>query len=165
MADSRRNIYWDSCVFLSYINGMEERIPILEALLQSSSSANGDVKIYTSIMSKVEVAYATTERSLLSLDSSVEENISALWADAETVISVEFHDLIAIAARDLIRNALAEGWSLKPQDSVHLATARWLSESGIEIDEFHTYDRALNKYAAILGFRILEPNTPQPNLL
>lgn len=165
MADGQRNVYWDSCVFLSYINGMEERIPILESLLRSSSSASGDIKIYTSIMSKVEVAYATSERSGESLDPSVEENIDALWADTGTVISVEFHDVIATVARKLIRNALSEGWSLKPQDSVHLATASWLSESGIEIDEFHTYDRSLNKYSSILGFKILEPNTPQPNLL
>ena len=165
MADSRRNIYWDSCVFLSYINGMNQRIPVLEALLQSSCTDNGDVKIYTSILSQVEVAYATSERSRGSLDQSVEDSLDALWADVETVIPVEFHEVIAIGARGLIRRALTHGWSLKPQDAVHLATAAWLSENGIVIDEFHTYDRALLKYAAMVGFKIMEPYTPQPNLL
>ena len=44
-------------------------------------------------------------------------------------------------------------------DAIHLATAKWLG-----VDEFHTYDTGLHKYAANLGFKIIEPYTPQPRL-
>ena len=64
-----------------------------------------------------------------------------------------------------MRNAIAQGWSLKPLDSIHLATAKWLSDLGMPVGEFHTYDRQLNKYAAMVGVKILEPYTPQPGLL
>ena len=165
MADGRRNIYWDSCVFLSYINGMADRVPILEALLKSSSSPNGNVKIFTSDLSKVEVAFATTERDRRALDPDIEEIIDGLWDDHDTIVTVEMHHAIAMMARRLMRTAITVGPSLKPPDSIHLATAEWLSNSGISIDEFHTYDGRLWRCAIIVGFNIVEPYTPQPNLL
>ena len=165
MADGRRNIYWDANVPLTYINDITDLVPTLEALLEASASLNGDVKIYTSELSKVEVAFAATERERRALDPEIEQKINDLWNDPDAIVMVEFHDAIATIARNLMREALPRGWSLRPYDAVHLATAQWLSSSGIGIDEFHTYDTALHKYAPIVGFRILEPYTPQPNLL
>ena len=165
MADGRRNIYWDACNFLSYINGDADRFPTLEALLESSSSPNGSVKIFTSDLSKVEVAFATAERARRALDPKIEEKIDSLWNDPEAIVTVEMHHTIAMTARRLTRTAMAEGLSLKPADSVHLATAEWLSSTGIVIDEFHTYDSRLWRCAPIVSFNLLEPYTPQPNLL
>ena len=137
----------------------------MEALLDSSSSPNGSVKIFTSDLSKVEVAFATIERERRALDSDVEEIIDSLWDDPDAIVTVEIHHTIAMTARGLMRTGITAGLSLRPADSIHLATAEWLSSSGIEIDEFHTYDIRLRRCAPIVSFNLLEPYTPQPNLL
>ena len=160
MPDRRSIIYWDACVFLEYINGMGERVPILEALLNSSASDSGAVKIHTSSLSIVEVSFAASEREQQALDPEVERRIDNLWADSGAIVPVEYHDIIGREARRLIRDAIPMGWRLRPQDAVHLATAQWLSSAGINVEEFHTYDKALYKYADIVGFKILEPYTP-----
>ena len=165
MADPRKVIYWDSCVFLEYINGVGERMPVLEALLSSSAGDNGAIKIHTSSLSIVEVSFAASERERQALDPEIERRIDNLWADPGAVVPVEYHDIIGREARRLIRDAIPMGWRLRPQDAVHLATAQWLTSVGVEVDEFHTYDKALHKYADIVRFKIIEPYTPQPNLL
>ena len=38
MADGRRIVYWDACVFLSYVNEVADRMPTLEGLLASNRS-------------------------------------------------------------------------------------------------------------------------------
>ena len=43
---------------------------------------------------------------------------------------VEFHQGIAQIAKALIREALIQGWSLRPADAIHLATAKWLADVG-----------------------------------
>lgn len=57
MADT---YYWDADVFLSYINGIESRLPILDDLLAKSSQ--GECRIVTSMWSITEVAYAAIEK-------------------------------------------------------------------------------------------------------
>lgn len=165
MADPRKVIYWDSCVFLEYINGTGERMPVLEALLSSSASDNGAVKIHASSFSIVEVSFAASERERQALNPEIEQRIDNLWADPGAVVLVEYHATIGELAKRLIREGIPRGLSLKPLDAVHLATAQWLSSAGVEVDEFHTYDRRLMRYSNSVGFRICEPYTPQPNLL
>jgi predicted nucleic acid-binding protein len=58
-----------------------------------------------------------------------------------------------------MREAMAKGWSLKPPDAIHLATA--LQHSA---DRFHTYDDRLSKHADISGLIIAEPHAVQPQL-
>ncbi len=53
-------VYWDACVFLSYINGEQERLPVIDALLEESRS--GKIEIITSTVSLAEVAFAEEER-------------------------------------------------------------------------------------------------------
>ena len=69
MPESRRIVYWDSCVFLSYINDVADRIPILDALLASSASDSGTIKIYTSSLSRVEVSFGATEQKQQALET------------------------------------------------------------------------------------------------
>ncbi len=164
MPDQSRAIYWDSCVFLSYINGMAERLPSLEALLALSSSGSGG-KIYTSELAQVEVAYAISEREQRRLDAATEERIDALWTDSSAIVLVEVHSSISSLARRFIREGLAKNWDLKPADAIHIATAQWISQAGLPLEEFHTYDQRLFRYGPDVGFNILEPYTPQPNLL
>ena len=164
MPDNRRVIYWDSCAFLSYVNEEPGKVQELEALL-ASSHRSGDTQIYTSVLSRVEVAFAASEQLNRQLSQQEEQRITDLWADPDRVISVETHDAVVEMARDLIRRDIPLGRVLKPYDAVHLATAQWLSSSGIQVDEFHTYDGRLLRYQGIVGFTICEPHTNRPMLL
>ena len=140
-------------------------MPVLDVLLEESSKVGGEVKIYTSTLSQVEVAFGASEQTRQVLDPQIEQMINALWADPEAVVPVEYHAGIGRIARSLIRNAVSRGWSLKPLDAIHLSTALWLLDSGLALDEFHTYDNALMKYESLVDFRICEPYTPQPRMV
>ena len=133
-------LYWDANAFLSYINGDAGRLPTLDGLLQRAAA--GDAVIYTSALSLVEVAFGAAEQQQRALDPQTEQRIDQLWNDPKAVTVVEFHPGIGRAARDLVRNAITQGRSLKPLDAVHLATAQWLHQTGRSIAEFHTYDTA-----------------------
>ena len=63
MPDAAQLIYSDACVFLSYINETPGRMETLDALLDEVEKSDGRKRIVTSVLSKVEVAYATHERS------------------------------------------------------------------------------------------------------
>ncbi|MBU2009375.1 MAG: PIN domain-containing protein [Chloroflexi bacterium] len=160
MPSQRERIYWDADVFLSYINGIEDRLAVLDALLADSASDKGTIELYTSIVSQVEVAFAKTEQEKKALDADVEKQIDAMWADRSALKLVEFHDAISRQARELIRMAITRGWSLKPHDAIHLATAKQM-----QVAEFHTYDKALDKYSSQIGFSIQRPHTGKPRLM
>ena len=54
-------IYWDANVFLSYVNGVPERLPTLDALLERSASGGG-IRIYTTPIVAAEVAFVAAEQ-------------------------------------------------------------------------------------------------------
>lgn len=157
MAD-QRSVYWDANAFLSYVNGYEGRMPVLEALL-----SGGGVTIYTSVISKAEVAFGGVEQTRRRLDPAVEGRINGLWANPDTIV-VDCQNEIGEGARRLMRETFPRGWRLKPPDAIHLATARWLIDTGVRVDEFHTYDQRLMRRSDIVGFTICAPNTAQLNL-
>ena len=150
-------VYWDACVVLSYINADSERLPVLEELL--AEARRGEARIVTSTLSVVEVAFAAEEQRRQAPDPATEAQIDALWTPGSVIILAEFHFGIARRARALMREAMARGWSLKPPDAIHLATA--LQHSA---DRYHTYDDRLSKYAGISGLIIAEPHAVQPQL-
>ena len=105
-------------------------MPVLDVLLESSRSG-GAVKLYTSMLTQVEVSFAASEQQKRILDPQVEQRITSLWSDPEAVVSVEYHEGIGQVAKGLIRDAITKGWGLKPLDAIHLATAQWLSSVGL----------------------------------
>lgn len=145
-------------MFLSYINAVPGRMQTIDAILDEASN-DENAFIFTSTISKVEVAFAASEQSKGKLDPSVENAIDNLWSDQSVVKLVEFHDDIASTARDLLRFSIAQGWSLKPMDAIHLASAKW-----VRADELHTYDQPLEKYATEAGCQIIEPYVMQGRL-
>ena len=140
-------------------------MPVLGILLEASGRVGSRVQIHTSTLSHVEVAFGASEQVQRSLDPQIERRLNDLWADTGVIVSVEYHAGIGRIARDLVRNAITRGWSLKPLDAIHLATAQWLSNTGLNLEEFHTYDNALMKYESLVDFRICEPYTPQPRMV
>lgn len=158
MPDTPKTIYWDSNCFLAYVNEETDRIDVLSALLDLSES--GEINLYASIISQTEVAFSDSERRSRALEPETQHRIDDLWSDRRPIKSVEFNDTIGLAARGLIRGSVARGWSLKPLDAIHLATAQWLPNLGAQVDEFHTYDGGLPRYSHIVGFPISEPSVP-----
>jgi predicted nucleic acid-binding protein len=151
-------IYWDSCVPLSYINGYPDRVIHIAPLLQGSG---GDYQLITSVLAVVEVAYAATEQSKNILDAHTLTKIESLWRPGSPILLVEFYQLIGESARALMRDAILKGWSLRPADAIHLATADRLG-----VKEFHTYDHRLDKFRAITQtqFPICRPIASNPTL-
>ncbi len=148
-------VYWDANVPLSYLNGIPERLAIIDELLRKSRAK--EIEIVTSSLSLVEVAFAHAEKDAQQLDPQVEHTIDALWAPGSPIKTVEFYDLIAYEARKLMRKGIAQGWgSLKPIDAIHVATAQHIG-----VSEFHTYCRRIQSWNGHLAFSITEPQTPQ----
>ena len=164
MPSSPRIIYWDSCVFLYYVNMIPEHLYLFEQILEDSASDSSPIKIYTSALSHVEVSFGASEQQNQALDPETERLIGNLWSDPGAIVSVEYHTSIGRLATGLMRDAITRGWSLKPLDAIHLATVQWLSSVGLAIEEFHTYDGRLLRYDSIIGFPIVEPRIENPRM-
>ena len=154
---SQIRIYWDSCVWLAYVNGdIPERMPTIDALLKDSASHNGRIHLVTSELALVEVAFGLQEQKGRTLDAAVEANIDKMWEDRDSLSLIEYHSRIGRSARSLIREAMTKDWHLRAIDAVHLATAQWLT-----VTEFHTYDDKLWRFSEIVGFPVEQPSTMQ----
>ena len=157
MPDDLQVIYWDANVALSYLNGIPDRLPDLDALLEQSGR---EFQIVTSTVSIVEVAFAATEQAAGASERAVEQRIAALWAADSPIKLVEFSTLVAERARDLVRQAIIRGGPMKPIDAIQLATAQTVAAS-----RFHSYDEHLYQYAELVGFPIGPPQASAPKLL
>lgn len=144
-------IYWDANCFLSYVNGIEGRLPVLDALL--SLAERREILVLTSVISLTEVAYAAYEKEQGQLDGAVEAAIEGLFEDRSVVALVEYHEFVAREARGLMRAAIAQGWSLRPVDAIHLASAK-VSEAS----KVHTYDHRLFKFNILLDIPVEPPS-------
>lgn len=157
--DELPRIYWDACVPLSYINEYADRVPHIEALMRQSGK---DFQLVTSVLSITEVAFAKAEQDKQLLDVATEERIASLWSVGSPIMLVEFYELIGRDAQQLMRAALPRGWSLKPFDAIHLATA-----DRLHVKEFHTYDDRLEKFSELTKtkFKIVPPIAVAPLLI
>jgi len=152
-------LYWDTDVFLSYLNEHPDRISTLQSILDNISKDKRSL-IVTSTISKVEVAWVAHEKLNRILNPGEEKRIDALWNDSSVIDFVEFHDDIAIIARDLMRTGMIKDWKLRTNDAIHLASAQW-----VQCYEINTYDDKWSKYSEIVGIDIKEPSVIQPSLL
>jgi predicted nucleic acid-binding protein len=156
MADGPHRIYWDADVFLSYVNGLPDRLPTIETLL-TLARVGARVEIVTSTLSITEVAFAHAEQSRGRPDPVIEQILDSLWSDAVLRLA-QLTVPIARAARQPVRASLQTAPRLKPPDAFHLATAERL-----DVTEFHTYDADLHRYAGRFGFPIHVPTAPTPS--
>jgi len=153
-----RLVYWDACVFVSLLNKDPDRCQTLVTMLEQFEE-DDSARVVTSTITKVEAAFTAAERANQVLDEDVLAEMDHLWEGSPTICLVEFHDEIATMARELIRHAITQKWSLQPVDAIHLATGQWY-----QVHEFHTYDRGLDKYAQIVGFPVCQPEVLQKKL-
>ena len=155
MSDEPRRIYWDSCVPLSYLNGVPNRVPIIEELFKQARAE--EIELLTSSVSRVEIAFVQAEKDSGELDQEAKEAIDAFWLPGSPIKTVEFYDLIADDAKTLIRRGIEQGWgSLKPMDAIHIATAQRM-----RVSEMHSYDDRVQKWSGKLGFPIADTGTAQ----
>lgn len=163
MPNNGRIIYWDSCVFLSHINGMPDRIQTINDILDEIRNDSNSI-ILTSSESMVEVAHAIDEKTQHCLDPNVEAAIDAMWEDSSIVKMIDNGLYIAKIARNFIRDAIPSGWVLKSKDAIHLASAWWHNKNVSEVEDFQTYDKKLFKYQLMIGIHIGHPYVLQHRL-
>jgi predicted nucleic acid-binding protein len=126
-----KKIYWDSCVFIALLSKHKEiewlkQQEVCKSCMQQA--INGDVEIYISTMTIVEVN-KTTE-STNPIPKSIQETITKLMG--QPFIKVIPADLArAFEAREHVWGI---SW-LKPVDAMHLACALYA-----KVDEVFTYD-------------------------
>ena len=161
MANRTQLIYWDSCVIIAYMNADPGRLPTIEEILQKVARSNGQMKLVTFMIAKVEVAFVALEKDERTIDPAVEKRFDAFWDDDSVIELVELHDEIAKLARTLMRQTIASGRrTLKPFDAIHLATAK-----SIGVTEFQTYNiKDFEQLSAALGLTVCEPQIDQPAL-
>ena len=152
-------LYWDADVFLSYLNENPDRVQILQAILDKVSKEKHHL-IVTSTITKVEVAWVAHEKLNRVLSDTEEERIDSLWNDSSVIDFIDFHEDIAMLARDIMRNGMIKGWRLRANDAIHLASAQWM-----QCYEVNTYDDKWKKFEELVGITIKEPFVIQPNLL
>jgi predicted nucleic acid-binding protein len=150
-------IYWDACVFLHFVEATPAWMPTIDAIL-TEVSRTGDLVIVTSTVSVAEVAFAKIEKSGGVLDPAIVAVVDSLWADESVVRLIELDQLIARAARDLMRRSIEIPRHLKPMDAIHLATAQQM-----KVSDLHTMDEPMKNWND-LGFPVQDPWVAQPRL-
>ena len=150
--------YVDSCVYLAYINAEADKIADIDAMF--AEAQRGEARLWTSVVTITEVAFAKVEQDGAIPDPEVLTRIESLWIPPSPTRLIECYDLIAEDARDLICVALPDGKKpLKPMDAIHLATARrW------NLDTVYTYDENMIGWGATLGMDIRYPTPIRPVL-
>jgi predicted nucleic acid-binding protein len=163
MPNNNDGFYWDSCVFLAYLNGEEGRDSTI--LNSFTEIIQRKQKIYTSTIAIVEAAHKDEEKIKNKLNKESKQLLEKFWNN-KSLILVEVNPIIARNARDMIREGLPKGFSLSAKDAVHIATANFLNTYlNHSILEFHTYDQKLKKYQDILHIPIKEPYCQQFQLI
>jgi predicted nucleic acid-binding protein len=158
MAVKVNRYYWDSCVVLSYLEGTADRVSQIESFLRLDKD---QAQLVTSVLTITEVAFQASERHGRQLNEEIERNIDSFWKPESRLTVVELFADVAQRARSLIRDSLTRGWSLKPADAIHLATADHLA-----VTEFHTYDEGLAKFRVLTRSRFrIGPPEPENLLL
>lgn len=146
-------VYWDACVFISYLKSEEHRQPVLDAIVDQIRKGNGQ-KIVTSTFSLVEVAFVNVRDVGGQMAPLPEEKLDAFWADDSLLDLIDFSPEVARLARSLLRQGQTRGLRrLKPADAVHLASAQWMG-----VEEFCTYNtKDFKPFEVLVDFKIIEP--------
>src|SRR5882724_11392877 len=122
MADTR-SVYIDSCCFIDMVKtkvgkklatDRENDVWHLKRLLEASR--DGEVRVYTSTLTIAECSHDGEGR----ISQTVKNEFSQLLMSGQYAMLVQLTPFIAQTARDL---RWTHGLTLKPPDSVHVASA------------------------------------------
>ena len=152
------DLYLDSCVSMSYLNGDVDRVPHIDELF--SRARRGQLRLHTSILALTEVAYIAEQLSRQTEGSIQDEMIDRLLQNRRLMHLVGFDRAIALQARRLVREAAERRRNqggikeqvLKPPDAIHLASAK---TAGVRA--FLAYDTVYASLQADFGFKFAEP--------
>jgi len=150
--------YWDSCVFLSYLENHPDRATIIESMLDEVKDNQREQRIITSAVSIAEVSYLEGE-------DDDEALIDELWNNTTIIGIVEFHEGIARLARSIMRQVRElrsnNPYKVSGVDAIHLATAQLYSAY-----VFYTYDHKLLRLNGlrVVPYSIVEPYAAKPRL-
>ncbi len=75
--------YWDSCVFLSYVDEQAGRLQDINDLL--GEARRGEIEIVTSAVSITEVAFGSAERDQKALLPEAQARINTLWLPSSPI--------------------------------------------------------------------------------
>jgi len=155
-----KRVYWDSCVFLSFMDGPDDRLPDIDALFAATQRTPPTLVIYTSQLSIAEVAFAQKEKIARALNPDIAKKIDAFWSDESAITLIDVHEFIVREAQSLVRRSMRDGVSCKPYDAIHLATAMRM-----KVTELHSYDDRLRDCARHFGLSATRPQADQLLLL
>lgn len=152
-------LYWDSCIFLKYLNN-EPGSDTIETLLSDAEAAK--ITIFTSTITIAEVTHACHERNQSILDPATDSLLQNLFTHIKFA---EYSVTIGYETRDFIRKMIKQSIKIKPKDGIHLATASWIDRQITRLDEINTYDHDLQSlYPNIIPIKIAEPHVNQYRL-
>jgi predicted nucleic acid-binding protein len=166
MPSNPKYLYWDTCVFLSYLQRTPSRWPTIHTLFTEIQQSNRTQKIVTSRITYAETAYIAFDKAT-GFSPDEEKSLDEFWSDYHVITFIESTQEIMRLTRGLKRYAVEQGWRLKLPDAIHLASAQWLAQFTTTPDDivFHTYNtKDFKKFEPFVGFRIDEPTVQQPPL-
>jgi predicted nucleic acid-binding protein len=139
MADAPKRIYWDTSMFLCFLNKKEaDRRVIAQDILDNAQ--RGRIEIITSWFTVAEVIRPKFVPAVQKLIPSQIAKIEGMFR-WKWLKKIQVHELIAFKAVELARD-----YNLRPADSIHAATA--VIE---QVDALHAWDRDYSALDLILN--------------
>jgi predicted nucleic acid-binding protein len=151
-------LYCDANVFLAFFNQEAGRIEILDQLFDEVQK-DSQRKIMTSVISITEVSHVAEEKKRNSPNKKTLDALDSFWGDTSLIEFVDFNELVARKARDLIRTAIDQTYTLRTNDAIHLTSAQFIGAT-----ECFTYDAKLHKFSSSIGIDVREPYVSAPKL-
>ncbi len=155
MSDPPRKVYWDSGLFICFLNRSElERRKICEDILRCAR--DGKIRIYTSTWTIVEVV-RPSPKSLPTSQVLTPEQIGKIrqMFEWDWIVKIQVDQRVAFKAVELARDH-----GLRPADAVHAASAILN-----KLDAIQKWDRDFGKISHLI--QVEEPQfiSKQPSLI
>ena len=122
----RKVVYWDSAVFLAFINGDKSPEEMSKCNDGWMAAEKGLIHIVTSVFTSTEVIYAKGSPKLDLAKRPLVSNFFRQIFISQEPLTREIAEL----ARDVVWDN-----AIRPKDAIHVATAAYF-----KIGEFHTFD-------------------------
>jgi predicted nucleic acid-binding protein len=159
-------IYLDACVILSYLEGTECRMTVLDSVFDDARTKSPTIDLFTSVLSLAEVAYVTDHAFPEAISIDDLKRIEGFWAE-RLLKTIEINERIARLGRQVLRDRRTttpsdqelevRGRSI---DALHIGSALYL-----QCEEIWTYDPRMTKLSSLIdNCHICQPHTDRPRL-